>query len=160
MTIDMRKATATPEFVEQTWDLAYRHSMGETVGRFFSGLRQKQILGRRCGQCKRVLVPPRSYCDRCYRATDEWVKVGHRGTVEMYTIVYHQFRHMPPPPYILGYVRLDGSATGLLGYIRGIDAATPESVTNAIGKSATAEIRFLETPVGRVTDYWFELVSH
>jgi hypothetical protein len=24
-----------PEFVEQTWDLVYRHSVGETTGRFF-----------------------------------------------------------------------------------------------------------------------------
>ena len=44
------------KFYEQTWDLQYKHALGETTSRFLEGLTQQKIWGRRTTD-GRVLVP-------------------------------------------------------------------------------------------------------
>src|ERR1700736_3325447 len=108
-------------FYEQTWDLSYRHALGETAGRFLQGVQDGKLLGRRCPGCDRVLVPARSFCDRCMRSRVDWCEVGPAGRIEMFTIVYEPFKGLPEPPYALAYVTLDGGSTALVGYVNGLD---------------------------------------
>ncbi len=146
-----------PAFYEQTWDLSYRHALGETTGRFLGGVREGRLLGRRCGACSRVLVPARSFCDRCYKATGEWVDVGPGGVIEMFTIIYEPFKGLPEPPYALVYVTLDGGDTALVGYVRGLDLSDSDAAVRALAIGKRVTTRFAEKPTGTVADYWFEL---
>jgi hypothetical protein len=61
--------------------LPYEVAYGATWTRFFEGLKDKKIYGTRCKECKRVLVPARSFCPRCFVTTDEWVEVKEEGTL-------------------------------------------------------------------------------
>lgn len=155
----MSQLTANvPAFYEQTWDLSYRHALGETTGRFLAGLKEGRLLGRRCDGCQRVLVPPRSYCDRCYRPTDDtWVDVGPGGRIEMFTIVCEPFRGLPEPPYAIVYVTPDGADTALVGYVKGQDLSDMDQAVQALRVGRRVTTRFTDEPTGTVADYWFEL---
>ena len=155
MTYDLD--STQPRFYEQTWDLSYRHALGSTVGVFLDGLRDHKILGRRCPECERVLVPPRSYCDRCHVATGDWQDVANEGVIEMMTIVYEPFKGLPDPPYAIAYATLDGASTALLGYVHGLDLADVESATTKLAIGNRVVVRFSPEPKGTVLDYWFEL---
>jgi len=153
-----RAGAAEPVFFEQTWDLSYRHALGETVGGFLEGLKDRRLLGRRCTGCQRVLFPARSFCDRCHLPTDEWVDVQESGTLEMFTIVYEPFPGMRvPPPYVLAYVLLDGADTAAIGYVRGLDLSDVSVASQLLTTGMRLRVVFDEQPTGQVTDFWYEL---
>src|SRR5205814_5004517 len=66
----------------------YLWGAGEAIGRYLGGLRGGRIMGRECRGCGRVLVPPRMFCEQCFRPTDRWVEVPATGTVNTYSICY------------------------------------------------------------------------
>jgi uncharacterized protein len=146
-----------PAFYEQTWDLSYRHALGQTTSRFLQGLREGRILGRKTVE-GRIIVPPRSYDDRTHTETGEWVEVANEGVVEMFTIVYEPFRGLPAPPYALAYALLDGADTALVGYVRGLDLTDSAAAAAAI-KGARVVVKYAEEPTGTAADYWFELAG-
>jgi hypothetical protein len=152
-------ADAGPRFYEQTWDLSYRHALGGTTSRFLGALAEGKILGRRCPACGRVLVPARSFCDRDHCDTADWVEVGTRGVIEMFTVVYEPFRNLPAPPYALAYVTLEGADTALVGYVRGLDLTDQDKAVRALAIGTPVVVKFSDEPRGTAADYWFELAG-
>jgi uncharacterized OB-fold protein len=151
-------ASGEPVFFEQTWDLSYRHALGATVGGFLDGLKSRRLLGRRCPSCERVLFPARSFCDRCHAATEGWVEVGHRGRLEMFTIVYEPFPGMlVEPPYVLAYALLDGADTAVAGYIKGLELTDIDAASRLVETGTPVKVCFAEEPQGQMTDFWFEV---
>lgn len=148
-----------PQFYEQTWDLSYRHALGDTTSRFLAGLAERRLLGRRCDSCSRVLVPARSFCDRCHVDTGDWFEVANQGTIEMFTVVYEPFRGLPEPPYAMAYVLPDGADTALVGYVKGVELGDQNAAVAALRIGGRAKIVFTDSPTGTVTDYWFELAQ-
>lgn len=149
---------AEPAFFEQTWDLSYRHALGETVGTFLEGLKERRLLGRHCSGCDRVLFPARSFCDRCHASTDKWAEVQPQGRIEMFTIVYEPFRGIRvEAPYVLAYALLDGADTATVGYVKGLDLSDPRAAVEQLSGSPAVDVRFADQPEGQVTDFWFEL---
>jgi uncharacterized OB-fold protein len=146
-----------PAFYEQTWDLSYRHALGQTTSRFLAGLRDGKILGRTTVE-GRVIVPPRAYDDRTHTETGEWVEVANEGVIEMFTIVYEPFRGLPAPPYALAYALLDGADTALVGYVRGLDLSDSGKAATAL-KEARVVVKYAAEPSGTAADYWFELAN-
>ena len=53
----------------------YSWAAGVAISRFLDELKQGRIFARKCNRCQRILVPPRMYCEQCYRPTDEWVQI-------------------------------------------------------------------------------------
>ena len=147
-----------PRFYKQTWDLEYKHAVGETTGRFLQGLAQGEIWGRRT-QDGRVLVPPRSFDDQTMTRTEDWVKVGLTGTVEMSTVVYEAFKGLPDPPYAIAYVLLEGADTALVGYVRGVELGEQSSAVEAVKIGTPMRVAFSEDPQGTAADYWFEPID-
>lgn len=143
--------------ITQKWDITYTHATGESVGRFLTELRNHKIMGRMCPSCRRVLVPPRSFCDICYVSTTEWVELGNEGTIEAFTIVYAPFKSYPEPPYALAYVRLDKADTAILGFIEGVDLSDANKATGKLSIGNKVKVVFKDIPEGRVTDFWFVL---
>lgn len=144
-----------PTFYEQTWDLSYRHALGETTSRFLAGLAEGKILGRKTVE-GRVIVPPRAFDDRTHTPTGDWVEVANEGVIEMFTVVAEPFRGLPDPPYALAYALLDGADTALVGYVKGVDLTDPAAAAAKL-KQARVTVRFAEQPTGTAADYWFEL---
>ena len=155
-----KDAATEPVFFEQTWDLVYRHALGATVGAVFDGLTEKKLLGRRCNSCERVLFPARSFCDRCHEPTGDWQEVGPQGTLEMFTIVVEPFRGTAAePPYVLVYVRLDGADTAAVGYLQGLDLSDVRAAAATLGTGTRVEVRFVDEPMGSMTDFWYVLAD-
>ena len=84
---------------KESWNIGYEHALGETASWFYVQIRDHaKIYGRRDPKSGRVLVPPRSFSDQTLEPTKEWVEVGPGGRIECFTIVYEQFKTLPPPP--------------------------------------------------------------
>ena len=62
-------------------NLKYAWDNGVALSRYLAELKEGRIIGRRCNSCKRVLVPPRLFCEICWRPTDEWTHVKDTGTI-------------------------------------------------------------------------------
>ncbi|BCU69677.1 Zn-ribbon domain-containing OB-fold protein [Stygiolobus caldivivus] len=85
----------------------YAYTAGQAYSRFLLGLKEKKIIGRKCNKCNRVYVPPRMYCDDCFRPTDEWVEVKDEGIVETAVASFISWtRERIEKPEIVGVIRL------------------------------------------------------
>ncbi len=96
-------------------DVEYHWAAGVAGSRFFTELRDSgKIMGAKCPECKRVLVPPRIFCEECFVDTDEWVEVSHQGEILTFAESYFglQGQRLETPWYI-GIVKLDGADGGL-----------------------------------------------
>ncbi len=66
----------------------YSWATGIAIGQFLRGLKAGVITGSRCGNCGRVVVPPRIFCEWCFRRTENWVNLPDTGTVNTYSVSY------------------------------------------------------------------------
>jgi uncharacterized OB-fold protein len=112
----MAKEIIAPEVeIDGRVDVAYKWSAGVAGGRFLKELRDTgRIMGAKCPECGRVLVPPRSFCEECFVETTEWLEVGPGGKILTYAESYFglQGQRLEEPWYV-GIVKLDGSDGGL-----------------------------------------------
>ena len=96
-------------------EFPYKHSTGETIGRFLAGLKeQKRIWGQRvAGQG--VVVPPLGYSETSGAAGGDWVEVKPTGTVTAVAVVHEPVEGLHPFPTRFAFVlvRLDGADTAL-----------------------------------------------
>jgi acetyl-CoA C-acetyltransferase len=101
--------------VEGAVGAEYAWDAGVAIGRFLDGLEAGAIFGRRCRRCERVLVPPRMFCERCFRPTDAWVQVEATGIVQTFSICHVRWDMEPlDPPEIPAVIAIDGSDGGFL----------------------------------------------
>jgi uncharacterized OB-fold protein len=109
----------------------FNWSVGKHGSYFLQQLRDhKRIVGIRCPKCKRVYVPPRPVCGRCFAAMDEMVPLSDEGTIYVCTIVQFGFVDpstgvQRPVPYTWAFVKLDGADTCLTHFLDSVD---PEKV--------------------------------
>jgi hypothetical protein len=101
-------------------EFPYKHSTGETIGRFLAGLKeQKQIWGQRAtGQG--VVVPPLGYSEVDGSPAGEWVAVQSTGTVVAVARVYRPLEGLHPfsTPFAFVLVRLDGADTAMAHVVK------------------------------------------
>ena len=97
----------------------YHWSLGKAGERFFTELRDnKRIMGTKCRQCGRILVPPRIFCEECFVEDMEWVQVEPKGTLVTFGESYFSTDGKKlNDPWMLGIVRLNGSDGGLLHFL-------------------------------------------
>src|SRR5439155_7368868 len=104
---------AAPGAVESALDLEYEWDAGEAMGAFLEGMRDGRIVATVCSACGRTLVPPRKFCERCFRPTDSWTEVEPIGRVETFSICHVRWDMVPlDPPEIPAVIRLDGASDG------------------------------------------------
>ena len=106
-------ATA-PRVVRDEWRIRYEYPTGEVAARFFDALKERRIVATHCSASGMTYLPPRAYCERSFERCDGFVEAGSEGTIEAATIVSAAFENLPPPPYAIAYVRLDGVSTAML----------------------------------------------
>lgn len=108
-------ATTEPMTAEMVSEFVYKHSTGDTVGRFLAGLKeQKKIWGQRVAGLG-VAVPPVGYSEADGSPAGEWVAVAPRGTVSAVARVFHPIAGLHPTdlPFAFVLVKLEGADTGL-----------------------------------------------
>jgi uncharacterized OB-fold protein len=140
------------------WHVRYNYSVGKVAGHFFEQLKQGKIFASYCSVSNMAYLPPRAYCERAFAPCDGWVEAGDEGVIEAATIVIAAFENLPPPPYAIAYVRLDGVSTAMLNFVHGLDLADVEKAAELLKPGARVKVRFSEKKIGRVTDFHYVLL--
>jgi acetyl-CoA C-acetyltransferase len=113
--------------VDQRLDARYEWDAGEAVGTFLEGLREQRILATTCSSCGRTLVPPRMFCERCFRPTDGWAEVPKTGSVQTFSICHVTWDMRPlEEPIVPAVIRLDGTSDG--GFLHLLGEVPPDDV--------------------------------
>ncbi|MBO0866404.1 MAG: OB-fold domain-containing protein, partial [Mycobacterium sp.] len=128
-----------------TLSFDYTRSVGSTLGKFFTALRQRRILGVR-GSDGRVHVPPAEYDPVTYEPLAEMVPVASVGTVQSWTWQPAPLEGQPlDRPFAWALIKLDGADTALL---HAVDAKSPD----AISTGTRVHVHWVDEPVGAITD--------
>ncbi len=99
---------------EYSTDLKYSWASGVAISKFLNELKNGKIVGRKCNRCDRILVPPRMFCEECFRLTDSWIYTKDTGTVNTYSIAYvgTDASRLKEPLYI-AVINIDGASPGM-----------------------------------------------
>ncbi len=144
---EFRKAVGAVDFAV---DARYAWDAGVAVSTYLRGLRAGVILGRECRRCRRVLVPPRMFCEQCFRPTDAWIEVQDTGTVNTYSICYIRWDMEPlKVPEIPAVIEIDG-ASPMMGFMHKLGEVEPDDVS--IGMEVEAVWRPEDERVGSILD--------
>ena len=105
----------------------YSWATGIAVGRFLRELRNGKIVGSRCNHCRRVVVPPRIFCEWCFRRTEDWVYLPDTGVVNTFSISHiSSDTTRLKTPIVPAVVEIDGTTHA--GFLHLIGETTPETV--------------------------------
>ncbi|MBN1148854.1 MAG: Zn-ribbon domain-containing OB-fold protein [Anaerolineales bacterium] len=123
---------------------------GVAIGRYLAGFKQGQILGARCSVCRKVVVPPRTVCEWCFRPMDEYVPLQDTGVVNTFSICYVTWDvRRVQEPEIPAVIEIDG-ASPLHGIMHLLGEVDPQKVR--IGMRVKAVWKPPEERQGAVTD--------
>jgi uncharacterized OB-fold protein len=123
----------------------YTRSAGSLLGKFFTALRERHIVGVR-GSDGRVHVPPAEYDPVTYEPLTEVVPVSSVGTVVSWTWQSTPLEGQPlDRPFAWALIRLDGADTPLL---HAVDAESAD----AISTGARVHVHWADETVGAITD--------
>ncbi len=151
-------ALTAGEVLVSTWHVRskYNWDAGIAMGRYLEGLKQGKILGIRCPQCRRTLVPPRSFCELCFRPLDDWVELSDTGTINTYSVSFLNWdasrRSEPEVPAV---VEIDGASPGMgILHLIGEVGKTLDEITSRLklGTSVQAVWKPAEEREGAITD--------
>lgn len=124
----------------------YTRTVGPTIGRFFTALRERRIEGVR-GSDGRVIVPPAEYDPLTAETLTEFVEVSDAG--EVISWAWRPSGRAKQPlsgPGAWALIRLDGADTAMLHMVdTGGDAA-------AMSTGMRVKARWAEHPEGDITD--------
>jgi len=140
--------TVEPMYQELVMEFPYKHSTGDTVGRFLAGLKeQKTIWGRRVAGLG-VAVPPMDYSEVDASPAGDWVAVQDTGTITAAAIVREPIARLHPfdEPFAYALIKLDGADTALAHVVKG------DLGRIAVGARVQAEWAADEARVGSVLD--------
>jgi uncharacterized OB-fold protein len=85
---------------------------GVAIGSYLAGLKKGVILGSSCSHCHKIVVPPRTVCEWCFRPMDEYVQVQDTGIVNTFSLCYVTWDvQRIKEPEIPAVIQLDGAST-------------------------------------------------
>ncbi len=129
--------------------LRYEWDTGVAIGRFLRELKNGRIIGRSCHRCQRVLVPPRMFCERCFRPTDAWQFVQDSGSVNTYSLSHLRWdASRVEEPILVAVIDIDGSSQG--GLLHYLGDVRPEEIR--IGMKVKAVWKPAEEREGSILD--------
>lgn len=128
----------------------YSWTSGVAISRFLDGLKEGELWARECDGCKRVMIPPRMYCEEDFRPTDRWVRVKDTGKVNTFSISYvNNDASRRKKPIIVSVVEIDG-ASPQMGILHLLGEVEPEEVE--IGMPVEALWKPKPERTGAITD--------
>ncbi len=141
--------------------LKYNWDNGKAIGKYLEELKKGKIIARVCDKCHRIMLPPRMFCEYCFRPTDRWQYVKDTGRVNTFAIsrIYWNAQRIPQgePPIIPAVIEIDGASEGM-GILHLLGNVEPEKVH--IGMRVKAVWRPESERIGAITDIlYFEPIK-
>ena len=134
--------------------LRYAWDTGLAMSRYLEELKEGRLIARACRNCGRVMIPPRMFCERCFRPTDEWMYVKDTGRIATFSLCYVSWdvRRLKQPQ-IPAVIEIDGASPGM-GILHVVKKVTPNRVR--VGMAVQAVWKPKRQRIGSVTDiaYW------
>jgi uncharacterized OB-fold protein len=116
-------------YTEWNPNARYAWDAGVAIGRYLRELKEGRLIGVRCNQCQRTVIPPRSFCEWCFRPMDEWVYLPDTGTVNTYSLCYvtWDMKYLTDPE-IPAVIDIDGTrpSVGIMHMLGGVDPKAVE----------------------------------
>jgi uncharacterized OB-fold protein len=110
-------------------EYAYRRSVGQVLGGFFTALRECRLLGVRTGD-GRVLVPPAEYDPTSGESLSELVEVGPGAVVKSWAWVSRPApQHPLAKPFAWALIQPDGADSALL---HAVDAGSEAAMASGM----------------------------
>lgn len=123
----------------------YTRSLGPSLSRFMTGLRDRRIEGVR-GSDGRVHVPPPEFDPATSERLDDFVEVGQSGEVVTWSWMPEPLEGQPlDRPFAWALIRLDGADTPML---HAVDAGEP----GAIRSGMRVRARWRDETAGHIRD--------
>jgi uncharacterized protein len=123
----------------------YTRSLGQTLSRFMTGLRDRRVLGGQ-GSDGRVHVPPPEFDPATAEPITELVEVGQSGTVTSWSWMAQPLEGQPlQRPFAWVLVALDGADTSM---VHALDVTAPDHVRTGM----RVRIRWAEETTGHIRD--------
>jgi uncharacterized OB-fold protein len=142
------------------WNIHYNYAAGEITSKFLATLRDEgKIMATKCDKCGLVILPPRSYCERCFVRVSNLVEVGNEGTLTCFSVIYEPFPGLPEPPYVIGFVKLDGADTSMVNFVDGVDLKDLSSALIKLRVGVRVKVIYKKERVGRVTDFSYRVIE-
>jgi hypothetical protein len=127
----------------------YAWATGIAIGKFLDGLKSGQIIGTRCDHCGRVVVPPRIFCEWCFKRTEAWVNLPDTGIVNTFSISYITADTTRiKTPIIPAVIEIDGTSNA--GFLHLMGNVKPDDVK--IGMKVKAIWEAAENRKASITD--------
>lgn len=131
-----------------TLSYTYKRSLGSVLSRFFTGLREKRLLGVRRANGD-VLFPAREYDPDTSESLSELVEVAPTGVVMSWVWVAKPRRQQPlAQPFAYALVLLDGAQTPFLHVV---DSGNESKMATGMRVRA----RWIDEPKGSIQDLVF-----
>ncbi len=130
--------------------LQYAWDTGRAVGRYLQGLKEGRLLGVRCRNCERTVIPPRAFCERCFRPIEEWVELQDRGTINTFSISYVRWDAVRlEKPTLPAVIDIEGTSpkVGILHLLGEVD---PQQIK--VGMKVKAVWKPEAERIGAITD--------
>ena len=152
-----RKDVVEGHVITQEWKpkLQYCWDDGVAISRYQAELRNGRIVARTCRRCQRVMIPPRMFCELCWRPTDDWVFVKDTGVVNTFVVSHVDWKagrldiEGGVRPYTPAVIEIDGASKGM-GILHMLDEVDPWSIK--IGMKVQAVWKPAEERTGTITD--------
>lgn len=131
-------------------ELEYAWDAGIAIGKYLHALKDGRIIGVRCNKCNKTMVPPRAFCEWCFRPVDGFVDLKDTGTVQTFSLCYVTWDvKRIKDPLIPAVIEIDGASKGM-GIMHLLGDVDPKSVK--IGMKVKAVWKRPDERTGAITD--------
>jgi len=137
-----------------THDAKYAWDRGVAIGRYLAGLKQGKLLAVRCNGCKRVMIPPRAFCEWCFKPIAEWIEVKDTGVINTFSLCYVTWDvKRITEPLVPAVIEIDGASQGM-GIMHLLGGIDPKQFKR--GMKVKAVWKPADEREGAITDilYW------
>jgi uncharacterized OB-fold protein len=137
-----------------THDARYAWDRGVAIGKYLAGLKEGKILAVKCGSCNRTMVPPRAFCEWCFKPIDGWTEIKDTGVINTFSLCYVTWDvKRITEPLIPAVIEIDGASKGM-GIMHLLGEVDPKQVKR--GMKVKAVWKPAAEREGAITDilYW------
>ncbi len=116
---------------DDSLDCAYAWDTGVAVNRYLAELKNGRIIATECRKCKRIMLPPRLFCELCYVPSNNWVYVQDTGVINPFSICHVHWDASRigegEKPHLPAVIEIDGASEGM-GIMHLLNEVEPDQI--------------------------------